>query len=639
MLFCGLSFHAQSQQICSQNKVDKSFQEILYFYFQRDFYQALTKIDLLESSCANGFEMVSNPGVDPLLLKGGISLAYGLEEQAADIFDLVLQQAADQKTQTQAWLLLGKALFQKQDYQLASSALANISLDTADDYLDPLDKDEWIYMQSQLYTVNNTDIEQSANQPHDNSYWLESLTDNSIYRQYVTYNKGLAQLQDGQYEAALSTLGTVGKESSSFLPDVFGGWFGPLRADNSEELAALRDRANLTLGYAHLKNQQTLLSIEAFKRVRLDSIDTDSALLGYGWASAQREEFQVAVSVWKQLQQMPYRNEFVMESFLASAFAYEQAFAPTQAIANLNLGLQRYAQEVSFLNRSKQQVDDQFFLELGKNASWADSIPEHLSDIMLSNEFRSQLNWLTESIEIEHSLQQWQTRLDAYDLMLDERKQENSVRVENLKNNRTLDKLPNLIAARDQLQDKLEQAKTNPLLLADEQELAWLERLDGAITRHQQIVEKKKQLSQAPLKDAYLQRLERLQSILTWNASEQSSKRAWQSKKALSELDQMIIKTSAQQSLLQSALNRPPEYENQRNRISVLRTKLSEKLQTNQQAKELLLISLRKSFADKLNEQLDQLQSYQIQAQLAIVRLNDKAYRNALADEQQGSRE
>lgn len=634
LLASGLLFSAHAQQICSQNKVDKAYQEILYFYFQRDFYQALTKIDLLESSCANGFDMVSNPGVDPLLLKGGISLAYGLEQQAADIFDRVLQQSADQKTQIQAWLLLGKALFQKQNYQLASSALANITLDDADEYLDPLDKDEWIYMQSQLYTVNTDDRRQAR----DNSYWLESLTDESIYRQYVTYNKGLAQLQDGQSVAALATLNQVGKVNSSILPDIFGGWFGPLRTDNSEELAALQDRANLTLGYAYLKNQQTLESIQAFKRVRLDSIDTDSALLGYGWAAAQREEYQVAVSVWKQLQQMPYRNEFVMESFLASAFAYEQAFAPTQAIANLNLGLQRYAREVSFLKQSLQRVDDKFFLELGKNSSWADSIPEHLSDIMLSNEFRSQLNWLSESIEIEQSLKQWQTRLGTFDLMLDERQQENAVRVENLKDSRTLDKLSDLIARRDQLKSKLEQAKNDPLQLADEQQLGWLNRLDGAISRHQRIVEKKNQLSQVPLNDAYQQRLKRLQGILIWNASDQSSKRAWQGKKALSELDKMIIKTSAQQSLLQSALNRPPQYENQRNKISVLRRKLSEKLRVNQQAQDALLISLRKLFADKLNEQLTQLQSYQIQAQLAIVRLNDKAYRNALADEQQGGR-
>lgn len=580
--------------------------------------------------------MVSNPGVDPLLLKGGISLAYGLEEQAADIFDQVLKQAADPKTQTQAWLLLGKALFQKQDYTLASNALANITLDNADEHLDPLDKDEWIYTQSQLYTINSSGVNQSQRQARDSSYWLESLTANSIYRQYVTYNKGLAQLQDGQYLASLSTLDAVGKENNSFLPDIFSGWFGPLRADNSNELAALRDRANLTLGYAHLKNQQTLPSIEAFKRVRLDSIDTDSALLGYGWAAAQREEFQVAVSVWKQLQQKPHRNEFVMESFLASAFAYEQAFAPTQAIANLNLGLKRYAQEVRFLKQSMETVDDTFFLNLGKNASWADSIPEHLSDIMLSNEFRSQLSWLSDSIEIERSLKQWQTRLNTYDLMLDERQQENAVRVEDLQNNRTLGKLSQLKTRRDQLNNRLEQATNDPLLLADEQQLAWLNRLEGAIARHQRIVERKSQLSQAPLKESYQQRLKRLQGILIWDASEDSSRRAWQSKKALSELDRMIIKTNAQQSLLRSALNRPPQYQNQRDRISVLRGSLSEKLAANQQAQNALLVTLRKSFANKLKEQLDQLQSYQIQAQLAIVRLNDKAYRNAMADEQQG---
>ncbi len=643
LLLLGYSNSAFAQQNCEQQKVDKAYQEILYFYFQQNFYQALTHIEVLESKCAQAFKTVTNPGVDPLLLKGGISLAYGLEEQAAEIFDNVLSQAADDKTQTQAWLLLGKAMFQKREDESAAKALSNITLDAANEHLDPLDKDEWIYMQSQLYAAQNADTKAdpnaSPNQATDSSYWLEELSGNSIYRQYVIYNKGLAQLQNGQIDSAIATLNTVGDENTGFFPDFFSGWFGPLRTEHDEELKALKDRANLTLGYAHLKNQQTLESLNAFKRVRLDSLDTNSAMLGYGWAAAQREEYQIAVSVWKQLQDMPYSNEFVMESFLASAYAYEQAFAPTQAIENLNKGLARYAREVRFLTQSLNQVDDNFFLELGKTDNWSEAIPEHLEEIMLSNDFRSQLGWLSETIQINQDFQQWQDRLDVFDAMLDERQQENRLRTEKLKNDNTLNKLSELVARRDRIQQQINQAKDDHQILASEEEIAWLTRLDRAVNRHEAIVQKRAELSQQALSESYAERLKRINGILIWKAAESHAGRQWQATKALAELDKIVLKTSAQQSLLQSALNRPPEYQEQRNRIANLREQLQTKVALNKQSQRALLGSLQSLFSRKLNAQLAQLQSYQIQAQLAIVRLNDKAYRKAQAEEQQGGRQ
>ncbi len=630
---------AYAIQKCQTVHVDKAYQEILYFYFQKDFYQALTHFEVLQQSCPNALKKISNPGVDPSLLKGGISLAYGLDEQAADIFQRILNQAAEPKTQVQAWLLLGQSLFQKQRYELAASVLNNITFDSADDYLEQAEKDQWIYLQSQLFHWQNASSNVSADAlPSGKQAWLNELSDDSIYHQYVMYNQGLAQLQSGQYEQAVGTLEQLGRQQTSFFNEWLGGWWSPLQTIDQTEIDALRDRANLTIGYAYLKNQQGIEALEAFDRVRLDSMDTDSAMLGYGWAAAQREEYQTALSAWQRLQKVPRSNEYVMESYLASAYAFEQAFAPTQAIDNLQRGLNRFARESQFLKNSLQQVNQDYFLTLAEKTDWSDAIPAHLSEVMLGNEFRNQMFLLQDSIQIQKQFARWQQRLDTFNLMLDERQQEAVVRAQALQDNALLEKLASYKALRDDFKAQLDSAKNQPRILLNEQEVKWQTRLSRAQTRHAQIALKRQALNQSSLKPSYAKRLKLIDGIMIWNAAEEYATRSWQAQKSLNQIDMLIAKTSAQQGILETRLNQPPKYNQQRAKISTLQQSLDNQKQRNASIQNRQLVALSQLFEEKLRQQLAQLGSYKLQAQLAIVRLNDKAFRKAQVDKQGATR-
>ncbi|GAC15556.1 hypothetical protein GLIP_2935 [Aliiglaciecola lipolytica E3] len=626
---------AWSVQKCETVMLDKAYQEILYFYFQQDFYQALTQFEVIQQACPNALSQISQPGVDPNLLKGGISLAYGLEEQAADIFNQLLVQVATPETQTQAWFLLGKSLFEKQQYELASSILNKINVNSADEHLQTQDKDQWLYIQSQLFNWQNT---QSTNVARDNSYWLTELSEDSVYRQYVIYNQGLAQLQSNQYVQAVDTLEQLGTAQTSILDTFLGGWWSPLTDVDQTEMDALRDRANLTIGYAHLKNQQGLKALNAFNRVRLDSLDTDSALLGYGWAAAQREEYQIALSAWQKLQSMPRSNEYIMESYLASAYAFEQAFAPTQALNNLQRGLKRFAQEKQMLQSHQQSINDQFFLNLAKNKDWSKQIPSHLSEVMLSKDFRNQMTWLEESLALQARFDDWQQRLLTFNLMLDERQQESLKRQQALKQNDLLSKLAEYEALRDSLKATLANANLQPRILANEEELAWQARLDRAQQRHKDITEGWLALNQKPLKPRYQARLQRLEGIMIWNAAESLAKRRWQAQKLLNEVDTLIAKTAKQQAQLVAQLNQTPEYQSQRQRIMQLQQDLAVQQERNQALQTQHLANLNVLFIEQINQQIAQLDSYNLQAQLALVRLNDKAFRKAEADRQGATR-
>ncbi|MDO6712057.1 hypothetical protein Q4567_15080 [Aliiglaciecola sp. 2_MG-2023] len=626
-----LSGPVLSAQKCDTVLVDKAYQEILYFYFQHDFYQALTQFEILQQACPDSLSKITQPGVDPQLLKGGISLAYGLDDQAAEIFNQLLTKAATLETQTQAWFLLGKSLFEKQQYQAASTILNKINIDNADQYLQTQDKDQWLYMQSQLF---NWQTSQSITVARDNSYWLNELSDDSVFRQYVIYNQGLHQLQSNQYVQGIETLEQIGLSDSSFLDDLLGGWWSPLTVVDQTETDALRDRANLTIGYAHLKNQQALNALDAFNRVRLDSLDSDSALLGYGWAAAQREEYQIALSAWQRLQQQPRSNEYVMESYLASAYAFEQAFAPTQALDNLQRGLKRFALEKDFLRAHQQEIDDQYFIQLAKTKDWSLQIPAHLSSIMLSSAFRNKIAWLEESLTLQARFERWQQQLDTFSLMLDERQQEAQSRQQALKQNDLLSKLQQYQMLRDSLQAKLVQSSTEPKILAEQQELGWQARLERAQQRHKDVSDAWLTLNKKPLKPLYADRLKRLEGIMIWNASESYSKRRWQAQKLLNELDELIAQTAQQQAQLIARLNQTPEYPAQRQRIAQLQENLEVQQRRNQSIQSQQLASLNLLFVEQINQQIAQLESYELQAQLAVVRLNDKAYRKAEADKQ-----
>ncbi|TAM11389.1 MAG: hypothetical protein EPN72_04860 [Nevskiaceae bacterium] len=84
---------------------------------------------------------------------------------------------------------------------------------------------------------------------------------------YARYNLAVALLASKQTEEGLKQL----------------DWAGRVPVRDADELA-LRDRANVVLGYYHLQHEDTLKAINAFFRVRIEGPYSNRALLGLGWA-------------------------------------------------------------------------------------------------------------------------------------------------------------------------------------------------------------------------------------------------------------------------------------------------------------------------------------------------------------------
>ena len=84
---------------------------------------------------------------------------------------------------------------------------------------------------------------------------------------YMRFNLGVALLGDGRTGQGVNVLDRVGRISPT-----------------DSDTLALRDKANLNLGYHFLKDQQGGTSIPLFNRVRTVGPYSNRALLGLGWA-------------------------------------------------------------------------------------------------------------------------------------------------------------------------------------------------------------------------------------------------------------------------------------------------------------------------------------------------------------------
>jgi tetratricopeptide (TPR) repeat protein len=84
---------------------------------------------------------------------------------------------------------------------------------------------------------------------------------------YTRYNLGIALLRDGRTEQGRTILEKVGKLSPT-----------------DRDSLALMDRANMTLGWNFLQNQQGAAAKPLLRKVRVEGPYSNRALLGLGWA-------------------------------------------------------------------------------------------------------------------------------------------------------------------------------------------------------------------------------------------------------------------------------------------------------------------------------------------------------------------
>ncbi len=283
----------------------------LFHYYQQDYFDALTEL-----MAAQQLEQLAPHADNAELLRGGISLSYGMDNVAEQIFQQLLGSSNEAADRNQAWFYLGKITWQRGQLDRAAAALGQVS----NDYQGAL-RDETDYLRAAVSLGQGDELYAAT--------LMEQLPEDSPWRYYLAYNLGATEAARGEWMGAVAY----------FRPlDVLQGGTG--------ESKALRDKALTASGYALMAVGKYGEAGGEFTRVRLDSPMSDRALLGYGWASLEMGDYLAALSPWQVLGERSLLSESVRESLLALPYAYEKLGKHGAALAGYQSAAALYEAEL-----------------------------------------------------------------------------------------------------------------------------------------------------------------------------------------------------------------------------------------------------------------------------------------------------
>lgn len=598
-VLCVWAFWAIAQSaIAADEAQDLRYGVILYHFFQQNYFDALTESLVGEQRRDLPFHQQSAK-----LLRGGMSLSYGMGQDAESIFTELLPTLESPEQRHQAWFYLAKLYYLRGEATAALEVLGNI-----DGALPKALQEEFHAMSAALLLAQGK--VQAADQH------IKRLADPSPWRGYYLFNRGARQTLAGDWQQGTDTFQTIIDS--------------PL---NNEEFLSLRDRAYTASGFAYLGAEQFDAAISHFKAVRLDSPLVDKAMLGYGWAAAQQQDFVTALAPWQALSERSVMDASVQESLLAIPFAYEKLAAQSSALQAYQRAIEIYEQELAKISAAITVFSDLPLVQVlsdggGLGDDWimtGDYLPindqaPYLSHLIARKHFQSAVKALNDLLALQQYLQQADVRLQALQGVLDFQQ---AVWENNLSQSQRDDyrqRYQQLLLVRQQLQQQLARAEALPhgLLFSTAEETEWW----GLIDHAQQLIEQLKQHDYEVTEQQ--EQLRRYKGLLLWQASEQESSRRWAFKQQLKSVNEMLEQTRQRLSRVDGLDNNRYDAEfasrvqGLQQRLLVQQAQLQVAMQQSEDDIRLLAIN-------ELDNQQQRLSHYLAQAKLAVARLLDAA--------------
>lgn len=438
---------------------DLRYGEALYNFYQERYFTSITNLMVAKQRTP-----ITTQDVDPELLLGGLYLYYGLHGNASNIFSELIEKNTSIETQDRAWFNIGKMRYKDYFFAEANTALNKVK--------DTLSAEREAEKQNLLA---NTYLKQKDFSAAYDA--IKNLNAHQDWQVYAKYNMGVSLIKSGQ-----------NKEGTELLNQV-----SSLKTDD-EELKALRDKTNIALGYAYIRQQLPQYSTKYLQQVRLKGPLSAKALLGIGWAYQQQNKLEQALVAWLELRDWPVIDTAVQESLLAVPYTLEQMGKKQLALQHYNYAIDNYKEELSSLKLVLSAVKAGELLFALRPAMVTESIldseyqnplPESISVPYLQHLVNSlafqkiHKNYL-DLIYLQKNLTQWKNQFPAYKLMLKERNNFYKKQQRSLNNNTRLKAVNALKKQRDKLADKIQQIEQQQDIyaLATDEESGLLKSLD-----------------------------------------------------------------------------------------------------------------------------------------------------------------
>jgi len=601
---------------------DLYFGEAVYYANQGHYFEALERLDA-ELALHKG---VDEPQRDSLHFHigeaefsvGDFELYYRMHQRAGRAIKAVLEGAVDDAVRNEAAYRLARIHFQKDQ---AADAL--VALDRISGKVPVAIRDDVEFLRANVYMA--------LGRPADAAAVLKRLQGAQSLAGFAAYNLGIAMLQEGHEQDAITQLDRAGQLSLSAA--------GPL---------AIRDKSNMLLGKLMLESTDFPRAQQYFDRVRLDGPFSNQALLSAGWADVSAQNFERAVVPWSILAKREVTDAAVQEALLALPYAYSKLDVHGRAAVLYSDALKSFGEELNKVDASIKSIADGRFLkalvreEIQQDKGWVIRLrtlpdsPEtfYLMQLMASHDFQTALQNYLDLEELRKKMSGWQKNLDAFDDMIRLRKQNYDPLLPGIDAQfRELDAQIRLrMEQRNHLQKRLQQLliEPRPDLLADADERIVMESIRAI----------EQQLRGAKGKDAeqLQQRVQRLKGVLTWTLYTTYPERLTKAHEHLNALNaDVAVLTKQYQEFVRARQAAAHSYLGYNDTISRLRTRAAEALETVNQlmAKQGHLIET--VAIDELKGRRARLEVYQTQARYAVADSYDRAAKTQAAPTEQAA--
>jgi len=433
---------------------------------------------------------------------------------------------------------------------------------------------------------------------------------------YAKYNLSVAMVRSGRINSAVGMLDELGQ-------------LDPY----NEELSALRDKANLALGYAYLQDGQPLSAKPVLQRVRLSGPFSNKALLGVGWADAEIDNFQRALVPWMELRGRNLLDPAVQESMLAIPYAMAKLDSISQAADHYINAIEAFYEETSRIDNTIEKIEsgelfDQFLSQDPTGTTgwyWkVEELPEgaesrYLYHLLATHKFQEGLKNYRDLAYLQRNLDDWQQSVEVYRSMLETREiayYERLPRAEESLANADLDRMVQQKLEFDARLDSIGKS-SDSLALATAHEFS----LWGEITA----MERNPALqANIPEAQEVRHKVRLLKGVLQWELDREFKARAALIRRNLRQTGEALVETQrSRRQVDESMRNEPLLFEEFNQRVAGLDPKINSLRDRVDVSMAVQRAFLQTIAVDELQAQKERLDTYTVQARFALAAIYD----------------
>ena len=595
-----------------QELKDLYFGEALYYAFQEDWFDAITRLDT-ELTQHHGLD---EPERDTLYYHinhaefavGDFELAYRMHLRAGRAITAVIEGNVEEPVRNEAIYRLARIYFQKDQPVNAQYAVERISGDVPTHIVNDLD-----FLRAQILMANGRYAEAAD--------ILQDIQGVKSLEGFSTYNLGIALIKDGKEAEGREYLDLTGRLNSK----------DPLTL-------AIKDKSNLVLGSKLLEEKKFESAKQILDRVRLSGPFSNRALLGSGWADIFQERFERAIVPWNILAAREVTDASVQEAMLAAPYAYGKLNVYSKAAVMYGSALENFDTEINKLDESIKSIREGHFLralareELKQDANWVVKLrklpqtPEtyYLLELMAAHDFQESLKNYLDLEQLRKKLEAWEGDLDAFEEIIEQRRAYYQPLLPDI--DREFRLLDSQMRLRLEQRDRIEQRLKKMLVVPRPDYLATS--TERIISEHIWLIEQRLSDSDTALVERIEPRMKRLRGLLHWNIYTEYDQRFTETYRNLLDLNHEIdlLKTryKAFVRTRQAATQSYEGYDNVIRRQRIRIREAREKVQVLMARQGHMLETMA---ANELTRRRERLAEFQIKARFAMAESYDRAAR------------